>query len=239
MSRLAASSDLVGIWWKRYASWIAAVLAFSTFVLAVIVGILAGTLYARGWRLALGTVPEAVAAIGTVAALLVAIGVWQHDITTRRADELDARQAKERAELAARQARGDQARLVVIDFMYDVETEMYSGGEWSPMRAIVTNLSDRPIFDVHIDVPEASPEMVLREDDEPVNTPNSLDARAINGGGEHRAHFEHTAKTIDWDWIKRIPFSYTDANGVRWVRTMNSQPVEAAPPAAHDGGRDP
>lgn len=189
-------------------------------------GVQALSLRSQGWRPDLGTFPEAIAAIGTVGALFVAIGVWRHEVGVRRVDEQEAREVKRQAELAARAARGDQARLVVFDFLYDVEHEMRTGGERSVMRAIVKNLSSRPIFDVRIEVPEQNAEMRLIEDDEPSNVPNSAHAKAIDAHGEHKAYYEHIARRIDWPWLNEREVTFTDANGVRWTRTPLGQPRE-------------
>jgi hypothetical protein len=211
----------------EHTGWFAGAFGFIAFVLAVITVVQAWALYSQGWRLALGTVPEAIAAIGTVGALLVALGVWRHEVAVRRTDERQARAVHSAAAAAAKSARADQARLVILEFTYDELTDLYSGGEHSIVVAKVKNLSSRPIFDVRIEIPEDNAEMRLLEDQEPTNTPNTPKVKAIADHGEHQTRYEHLAPRIDWEWINVVPFvHYVDANGARWTRTATSQPHE-------------
>lgn len=72
------------------ASTLAILLAVFTTVLSVVVGVQAGMLYARGWRVAWGNAPEWVAAFGTVVAIiavLVAALGYRLDVRTRTEDE--------------------------------------------------------------------------------------------------------------------------------------------------------
>lgn len=213
--------------WVAHTGWFAGAFGFIALALALIVAVQAWALHSRGWRLALGTVPEAVAAIGTVGALLVALGVWRHEVAVRRIDEGQARAASSAAAAAAKSARADQARLVILEFTYDELTEIYSGGEHSIVVAQVKNLSSRPIFDVRIEIPADNIEMRLLDDQEPTNTPNTSRVKAIADHGELVARYDHFAPTIDWDWINVVPYvHYVDANGARWTRTATGQPHE-------------
>jgi hypothetical protein len=214
-------------WWRKWPlrEWLAAIFGFTTLVLLVIVVAQGFALRMRGWQPALGTIPEAVAAIGTMGALWVAVLVWRHEVTARRADERELRIAQDVAGAAERAARADQARLVILDFEYDDLLDMSTGGAYSYFAATARNLSNRPIFDVQIEVPPDNPQVQLRaHDDNPLNTPT---ARAIDAHDKHIASYEHVAKEIDWAWLAGVPvLRYTDANGVRWTRTPTGQPQE-------------
>jgi hypothetical protein len=207
--------------------WLVAVLGFATFVLACIGIAQSFALRARGWQPALGTIPEAVAAIGTVGALWVAALLWRHEVTVRRADELEAKAVRDAQRAAEQAARADQARLIILEMEYDEMLDMQTGGQETFMAGIVRNLSTRPIFDVEIEVPKNDQIRLGTVDGDPFNTNV---ARAIDARDKHIASYEVTISKIDWEWTNRVPkVRYTDANGVRWTRTPTGQPVEVIP----------
>jgi len=207
--------------------WLTAGLGFATVVLACIAGAQAIALRSRGWQPDLGTVPEAIAAIGTVGALWVAALLWRHEVSVRRADELAARAAQEAQEAARKAARADQARLVILEMKYDEMLDMQTGGKETFMAGIVSNLSTRPIFDVEIDVPSNRQIQLGTVNGDPFNTDRT---RAIDARDKFVAGYEVTLSELDWKWIERVPrVRYTDANGVRWTRTPEGQPEEVIP----------
>lgn len=76
--------------WHRRTAWFAAAFGFLSLLLAVVVITQAAALHSHGWGPALGTIPESVAAVGTVGALWVAILGWRYDVNYRRDAELRA-----------------------------------------------------------------------------------------------------------------------------------------------------
>ena len=85
----------VKAWWKRHAGWLAVVFAVVALVLGVVVIAQALMLYWRGWRFALGTIPEWLAGAGSIAVfatLWVTVSEWRHARRERR-DQL-ANQAR-------------------------------------------------------------------------------------------------------------------------------------------------
>lgn len=161
-------------------------------------------------------------------ALFIAIAVWRHEIDVRRADELAARTAQTEAQAAERAARADQARLVILEFQYDEKLDMFSGGQETYMHAVVSNLSNRPVFDVEVDVPDDSGQLVIGTVDGDPDNPSTV--RAIASGNSHKTSYEHVATSIDWGYLGTTPVvRFTDANGVRWTRSAASQPAEVIP----------
>ncbi|GAB7069780.1 hypothetical protein JCM12141A_40690 [Mycolicibacterium hodleri] len=208
-------------------NWLIAGLGFVTVVLVFIAAAQALALRARGWRVDLGTVPDAFAAIGTVGALWVAALVWRHEVTARRADELEAKTAQIARRAAELAARADQARLVILEMQYEEMLDMQTGGAETYMAGIVRNLSSRPIFDVQIEVPTNRRIRLGTVDGDPFNTEQ---ARAIDARDKHVASYEVTSFPLDWDWFEQVPkVRYTDASGVRWTRTAAGQPEEVVP----------
>lgn len=226
MRKLPAALAAVRDTWRNHASWFAGVSAFIAVVLGVVAVVQAIALNARGWTPVFGNLSEALGAIGTVGTLLVAFGVWRHDVRIRRADEREALEEKRLIAARERAARADQARLVVLNFLYDEEQELYSGGELAIMRGTVVNLSSRPIFDVSILVPVDNPHMSLVVEHQVVNEPNSGETRTIDAHSKHCAFYDYTGKRVDWDWIEAIEVEFVDASGGRWRRTSGGQPVE-------------
>jgi hypothetical protein len=113
----------------------AASLALASLLLLLTVVAQALALYNRGWTPNLGTIPEAVAAVGTVGALWVAVGGWQHEVSMRRAEDERRTEADRRA----------QAELV---------TTWHE--DYSEKQAVTTigliNASTGAVFDVEVDL---------------------------------------------------------------------------------------
>jgi NAD/NADP transhydrogenase beta subunit len=87
---------------------LAVVFGVLAMVLGVVVVVQAVMLHAEGWHIAMGTVPEWLAAFGTVvaiAAVLVAALGYRHEVRSRTQDE------RQRREVARRQQAGTAFRM--------------------------------------------------------------------------------------------------------------------------------
>ena len=120
--------------------------------------------------------------------------------------------------------RADQARLVLLEFTLDLEALGETGGYY--VIGSVENLSERPIFEVKIELPTTSNlalDWPYGDADENTGT-----ARAINAGAKMAACYAPRGGKVDWDGLNGALVRYTDANGARWTRTEDGEPV------AHD-----
>jgi hypothetical protein len=91
--------------WNGHTSAPAILFAALAIALGVVVLVQAVMLHARGWRIALGTLPEWFSAFGTIAAIaavLVATLGYRHEVRSRTQDE----------ELRREAARRQQAELL-------------------------------------------------------------------------------------------------------------------------------
>lgn len=120
------------------------------------------------------------------------------------------------------QERSDQARLVLLDFELD-EGVLFDTNEEYVVFAVV-NLSERPIFGVEIKLPEGS---TLHLDypygEEPRNTGTT---RAIDASKSLKAYYRPRTGKIDWKSLNNAYVQYMTANGARWRRTAEGEPVD-------------
>jgi hypothetical protein len=240
MSWLRTTLSRCRVTWAAHIRPIAVGLLVMLTLLTGVIVAQAIALLDRGWTPAFGTLPDYIAAFGTAGTLMVAILVLRHEVAVRRADESERRAAEAAASVEKRTiekekqlavtaaktaellARGDQARLVILEFEYNYDLDDFTNGRESFMIATVRNLSNRPIFDVEIRVPQGNPQIRLGTYDDSITNPG---ARAIDRHDKHTASYEHVAAEVDWDWLSTEPVVlYTDVNGARWSRTMAGQP---------------
>lgn len=66
--------------------------------LAVTVCVQTMLLLGRGWSVDFGSMPDWFAAVGAVGALVIAGGLWRHEVRARRIDEANGRLSDKRVE---------------------------------------------------------------------------------------------------------------------------------------------
>jgi hypothetical protein len=129
-----------------------------------------------------------------------------------------------------RQARGDQARLISVEFDHDHDFQFQFGQRGrNYVFGRVRNFSGRPILDVSFEVPEDYPGSCYLGDEGPLDENNPGTARVVDAGGQLVAVYS-VGGLVDWDRFMKVRVFFTDANGVRWSRT------EPGPPAEVGGG---
>ncbi|MEU6992701.1 hypothetical protein ABZ953_18855 [Streptomyces sp. NPDC046465] len=157
---------------------------------------------------AYGTVPDWVAAVGTVAAtLLLAVGLLR-EIRRRRID--DARAATER-----RAAEANQARLVSVVFR--------ARGSGLRVECVVRNDSPAPVRDAVPWLSWVDPAGALHVP----QTEVGANAPLLGPGEttEMTLSVTERAEAPDASGSLRCALAFTDANGRRWVRTANGAPT--------------
>jgi uncharacterized membrane protein len=125
-------------WCKRHTRLLAVVFAVLTLVLLVVVAFQTWMLYCEGWRMALGSFPEYLAALGSFATFGV---LW-----------FAAREWR-RAESERRDSEAGQARLIVAD--HEPHVPRSFGGQNPPAsgrrNVVIHNRSTEPVFGLHIE----------------------------------------------------------------------------------------
>jgi len=142
------------LWCKRQAGTLAVALGVSVVILAVVVGVQAAMLYARGWRIAWGTVPEGAAAFGSVAAfgaLWVAAQEWRSGQRERRAVDQERRDLAAAREAERRDHVMSQARLIIVEPVALAPQPFGSEARPIDRYMIIRNHSSEPVFNLHID----------------------------------------------------------------------------------------
>jgi hypothetical protein len=128
-----------------------------------------------------------------------------------------------------RQARGDQARLVAVEFDWDEKFELDCGIKGrSYVAGIVRNFSSRPILDVAFEVPASDPGLFLADEGPFYDGSNTGKAQIVEGGGKLGAMYALAEEHIEWDRFRRLRVFFTDANGVLWTRTQHEPPKEVS-----------
>lgn len=158
-----------------------------------------------------GSLPDWLAALGTVSAVVVALALALRDSQRHAAEE--ERRAQERRDLEA-----TQARLVYF-------TIASSGG----IMVTIHNASDRPIFHVCLESVEkvGSPGLAWQ-----VNR-NVMGARAETNSIEPHGHFKIPVNLVSEDGQAQrsrigeytVIISFLDAAGMRWSRTGMGPPT--------------
>ncbi|WP_133054444.1 hypothetical protein [Mycolicibacter algericus] len=211
-------------------------LTVATLMLGVVVAVQAAMLHARGWRIALGSVPEWLAAFGTFAAfgaLLIAAREWRAGQDERRSleDERRAADAERRALAATREAeRQDnevsQARLIIVEHV-PYEDRTWGGSDPPPpsqRQVVIRNRSTAPVFHLHIeDHPSGNDDVYVfqnfahargRPADIPVLAADDATAAITVAGNAGEAPS-----------TEYVEFTFTDARGTNWRRIGSNQPV--------------
>jgi hypothetical protein len=120
-------------WCKRHTGLLAVVFAVLNLVLLVVVAFQAWMLHSEGWRPALGSFPEYLAALGSFATFGV---LW-----------FAAREWR-RGESERRDSEAGQARLIVVDHVPHVDRS-YGGQNPPPpgrRNVVIHNRSTEPVF---------------------------------------------------------------------------------------------
>jgi hypothetical protein len=224
----------MGPWCKRHATALAIVFAALALVLFVVVLAQAEMLYTKGWRLALGTVPEWMAGFGTVFTAIAALAAFGTlSVATKERQSLEA----ERQALAAQREdeRRDhvmsQARLIVVE-------QIPGSNPGQPLKPFITirNHSSMPIFNLHIDYASRRDSRVTVEEpiagtgDPPVVFGHPMD-RPVLRPNETTHLFAEALRimgTIPMDTpnTEYVGFTFTDARGARWRRLGSDQPEQ-------------
>ena len=164
------------------------------------------------WRVVVGDVVQTVSGVMTTVGVLGALWVVILDEHRYRAEQ--------------RLARGDQARLVSLQFELadDFQHEYGSRGR-SYVLGSVKNFSARPILDVEFDEPDDDPYFSLGNEG-PLEEANYGKARVVDAGGTLTAMYSVKGEQVDWDRFRTLRVFFTDANGAPWSQTEYEPPVE-------------
>lgn len=161
------------------------------------------------WSINWGSLPDWLAAIGTVGSLgVVAIGLTR-EVKRRREDDRAA--AAERRHATAR-----QARLVTA-----------VARAWSPQQVHVTvrNESQAPIFDVKPGLLVADPETGQQTVPLAGRVLDFVAMHRIAGGSGELQVALTVDEPLTADPRAITDLIFTDANGLRWRRINNGQPI--------------
>jgi hypothetical protein len=136
-------------WGKRHASWLAIIFAVLAIVFLVVVCFQAWMLHSRGWRIALGTMPEWVSAAFTGIAAIGVLAAFGNLRIVRREWKI--------AQLERRDQLANQARLIIVEAV--PRAEMVPPANKAPVRpdgkpehryVVIRNHSQEPVFNVRI-----------------------------------------------------------------------------------------
>jgi hypothetical protein len=233
----------VTAWCKRNAGTLAIVLAVLALVLLVVVCFQAVMLHSKGWRMALGTVPEwGSAAFTGVAAIGVLAAFGSLQIVRR---EWESEQDERRDQLA------NQARLIVVEDVPPAELvpPANEAPPWPDMKpeyryVRIRNHSKEPVFNLRI--PHESPKqttphapMTVSEVVPPEKARGSVRARQphifhrvppdlIPVLAPGQATFQLHLPTVPRgeQVTEYVGFTFTDAKGARWQRIGSQQPQQ-------------
>lgn len=231
-------------WWKRHSGWLAIVFAALALVLLVVVGCQAEMLYARGWRLSLGSVPEWLAGFGTGFTAIAALAAYR--TLKIAAGQWDDEQAQRREQVMR------QAQLIVVEAV--PRAEMVPPANQVPVRpdgkpayryVVIHNHSQEPVFNVripdgsHLETKEKMPwitsvaEVRAQQEDGSFSSPrptivhrHTPDLVPVLAPGQ--ATFQLHLETVPRDEqpTEYVFFTFTDARGARWRRLGSEQPVQ-------------
>lgn len=197
-------------WCKRRAGTLAIVFAGATVALIVVVCFQAAMLHARGWRIPLGTLPEWLAGVGSLATLGVlwlAVFEWRRGQRERRDNE------------------AAQARLIIAEHAPYVDRTW--GGMDAPPPAsrnvLVRNHSDAPIVKLNVEEHPTRYEgvRVFQRFAHARGRPAEID---VLSGGQATAELGVDGNNGDTPSTECIEFTFTDARGLRWRRLGSAQP---------------
>ncbi|WP_100460808.1 hypothetical protein [Mycobacteroides abscessus] len=200
-------------WWKRYTGVIAVVLAILVVILGMAVAAQAVMLYRASWRPALGTFPDWLVALGSLATFAVvafAAREWRDGQSERRVRV------------------GDQARLIVIQPNNPQDPEDES--------VVVWNHSDAPIYDVMVFTlaryfrPDGSPNEVKYFMEE-IADPTEAYAGVLppKAGTYPALDVNPTDREEHASSISFAAVTFTDALGRRWWRFGRGEPTISTP----------
>lgn len=135
---MALRSRRVSKWWKRNAGWLAIVFAAMALVLFAVVGFQAWMLHSKGWRMAVGSLPEYLAALASLAIFGV---LWLTASQWRRGQ-------RERCD-----RESGQARLIIVEHVPRADGS-FGGGDPPPLGrrdVVIHNRSSEPVFELRIE----------------------------------------------------------------------------------------
>jgi hypothetical protein len=228
---------------KRHPAWLAICFAALALMLLVVTGFQAAMLHARGWRIALGTVPEWLAGFGTGFTAIAALAAYRTLKIT--AGQWEDEQARRRDQVMR------QARLIVVQAVPPADA-MPPANEAPPRPdmkpeyryVLIRNHSNEPVFNVH--VPQESPrrttpqvpmtvvQVVSQEDARgsfQAPTPTIVhrsppDLVPELGPGQATFQLHLAVVPRDEQVTEYVFFTFTDARGDRWRRLGSEQPVQ-------------
>ena len=236
-------ADRVKDWCKRHAGWLAIIFAVLALMLFGVVCVQAWMLHSRGWRIALGTVPEWGSAAFTGIAAIGVLAAFGSLRIVRR--EWESEQADRRDQLA------NQARLIIVEAV--PRAAMVPPANQAPVRpdgkpeyryVVIRNHSQEPIFNVripdgsHVETKTAMPrvtsvaEVRAQHEDGSFfsstptivhrHTPDLVPVLAP-GQATFQLHLETVPR--DEQPTEYVFFTFTDARGTEWRRLGSEQPV--------------
>jgi hypothetical protein len=231
-------------WWKRHAAWLAIGFAALALALLLVVGCQAAMLHARGWRIALGTVPEWLAGFGTGFTAIAALAAYR--TLKIAAGQWEAEQAQRREQLKK------QATLIVVEAVS--RAEMVRPANQAPVRpdgkpeyryVVIRNHSQEPIFNVripdgsHLETKEKMPwttsvaEVRAQQEAGSFSSPRPTivhrhppDLVPVLAPGQATFQLHLVTVPRDEQPTEYVFFTFTDARGARWQRLGSEQPVQ-------------
>ncbi|MCV7402689.1 hypothetical protein H7K24_21355 [Mycobacterium fragae] len=221
--------------WKRNVGWLAIVFAAVALALLVIVCLQAAMLHSKGWRILMGSLPEYLAAFGslsTLGVLALAVDEWRRDQRERR-DQL-----------------ANQARLIIVESV--PRAEMVPPANQAPVRpdgkpeyryVVIRNRSQEPIFNVripdgsHLETKEKMPwitsvaEVRAQSEDGSFYSPTPTivhrhvpDLIPVLAPGQATFQLHLATVPRDQQPTEYVFFTFTDARGTKWQRMGSRQP---------------
>jgi hypothetical protein len=239
-------ADRAKNWCKHHAGLLANLFAVLAVVLLGVVCVQAWMLHSRGWRIALGTVPEWASAAFTGIAAIGVLAAFGNLRIVRR--EWESEQAERRDQLA------NQARRIIVEAV--PVAEMVPPANQAPPRpdlqpeyryVVIRNHSEEPVFNVRI--PHESPKRtppspvtnvmevmsavdargsVRRADGSPIEGVFRLGSPRlvpVLAPGQATPQLDLPTVPRDEQPTEYVFFTFTDARGAEWQRLGSEQPV--------------
>jgi hypothetical protein len=231
-------------WCKRHAGWLAIIFAVLAVVLLGVVCFQAWMLHSRGWRIALGTVPEWGSAAFTGIAAIGVVAAFGSLRIVRR--EWESEQGERRDQLA------NQARLIVVEEV--PPAEMVPPANEAPRRpdgkpeyryVVIRNHSQEPVFNVripdgsHLETKKKMPWITSVAEVRAQHEAGSFSSPTLHVFHRHtpdlvpvlapgQATFQLHLATVPRDEqpTEYVFFTFTDARGARWSRLGSAQPEQ-------------
>lgn len=201
----------VWTWWKRRASWLAISFAALALVLVAVICVQAAMLHSRGWRMSLGTLPEYLAAVGSLATFGV---LWFTAAEFRRGQ-------RER-----RDREAGQAQLIVVEHVPYEDHTWGGSNPPAPGRrdVVIRNRSKEPVFGLHIEEYASGSDVRVFQRSARAGVRVAPSDLAVLAAGEATVPLGVLGGDEQISSTEHVEFSFTDPRQRRWRRRGNGQP---------------